>query len=239
MRALVTAWAALAIACGGGGPDAGPADAGAADAAPTDAAPLDAAPADAGPTDADPADAGAGDLGPHYLVTLDSAEALAGLGGRTGEAKYLAPVAGAPLRAPITERCYFQNMALYDYHLLFLRSFPELAGLTTSEYANLVLRRPTRIWWGGGVKYYPATPHPIEAQPGTVAWTVYHEVAGADRLGTDDVVAVHEILAGCVTFAPDRLAFLPTDPYQITFARQARADLAARGVAVVFAEELR
>lgn len=231
---VILALALTAQGCGASDtPDAGSPDAGGADASP------DAAEPDASTPDASTPDAGLGDLGPRYLVTLDSAEALAGLGGRTGEAKYLAPVDGATPRAPIVEPCYFQNMALYDYHLLFLRSFPELADLTPAEYSSLVLRRPTRIWWGGGTKYYPGTPHPLAGELGTVAWTVYHEVAGADRLTADDLVAVHEILAGCVAFAPDRLAFLPTDPFQVTSARTARADLAARGIAVVFAEDLR
>lgn len=226
----------LALACGS---TTDPADGGAGDAGSADAAALDAALEDSGLADSGAADVGPpGDAGPHFLTTLDTAEALAGLLAPGGDVKYLSPVVGAVPRPPIVEACYFQNMQLYPYHLLFLRSFPELATLGTSDYANLVLRRPTRIWWGGGVKLYPDVAHPIAGQ-GVLAWTVYHEVAGSDRLLADDVVAVHQRLAACATFAPERLAFLPTDPYQSTLAHAEQAALAARGVAVIFPEQLR
>jgi hypothetical protein len=187
---------------------------------------------------ADLPDVSGPDAGPWFMTALTSSGALAGLVGPTGDVKYLSPVAGVIPRPPITEPCYFQNMNVFDYHLRFLRSFPELATLTATEYRDLVLRRPSRIWWGGGVKYYPATSHPSAGQ-GVTAWTVYHEVAGADRLSSDDLVDVHSILSECVGFSPNRLAFLPTDPFQITFARQERAALLGRGIAVIFAEELR
>ncbi|MBI4817938.1 MAG: hypothetical protein HY791_16880 [Deltaproteobacteria bacterium] len=193
---------------------------------------------DAEQSDADLPDVSGPDAGPWFMTTLTSSGALAGLAGPTGDVKYLSPVAGVTPRPPITEPCYFQNMNVFDYHLRFLRSFTELSTLTATDYRDLVLRRPTRIWWGGGVKHYPATPHPSAGQ-GVTVWTVYHEVAGADRLSSDDLVAVHSILSECVGFSPDRLAFLPTDPFQTTFARQERAALLGRGIAVIFAEELR
>jgi pyruvate, water dikinase len=203
-----------------------------------DATPLDSTITDAEPSDAAIEDVGPSDAGPAFLNVLATSQDLASLGKQTGDVKYLAPVVGQPPMQPITEACYFQNMKLYDYHLQFLRSFPELVNIGTQEYANLVLRRPTRIWWGGGLKLYPATPHPIAGQ-GVIAWALYHEAAGADRLGTADVAAVHAILASCVTFAPELLAFLPTDPFQVSFARAERANLAAMGVAVILPEELR
>lgn len=227
---------ALPLACGAASDlvDAGGVDAGAADASSLDAAPTDSGSEDSGSSDAAPL----GDAGPHFLTTLDAPEDLAGLLAPGGDVKYLSPVVGAELRPPIVEPCYFQNMQLYPYHLLFLRSFPELATLGSNDYANLVLRRPTRIWWGGGVKLYPDVAHPIAGR-GVLAWTVYHEVAGADRLVADDVVAVHERLASCARFAPELLAFLPTDPYQSTLAHAEQAALAARGVAVIFPDQLR
>lgn len=210
---------------GDGGADTGPADLGLADAG------------EDGGADLGLADLGPVDLGPTYRTTLDSPAALEGLLGPAGDVKYLAPVVGAPVEV-LTEACYFQNMAIFPYHLLFLRSFPGLENLSNSDYVARVLRRPTRIWWGGGLKRYPATPHPQGGQ-GVIAWAVYHENAGADRLTGDDLLAVQDILESCVTFAPAELAFLPTDPFQNSFVRAERAALLARGVPVILPEELR
>ncbi|MBK6683504.1 MAG: hypothetical protein IPG45_03460 [Deltaproteobacteria bacterium] len=226
------------------GTDAGASDNGVFDADLPDAhsedAEVDAGFPDLGLVDAGSdggADLGPGDLGPAYLTTLDDPLALEGLLGPAGDVKYLAPVTGAPPEV-LTEPCYFQNMAIFPFHLLFLRSFPGLENLSNSEYVTRVLRRPTRIWWGGGLKRYPATPHPGGGQ-GVIAWAVYHENAGADRLTGDDLLAVQVILQSCVSFAPAELAFLPTDPFQNSFVRAERAALLARGVPVILPEELR
>lgn len=226
------------------GIDAGLGDGSAADGT-TEDADQDVGPADLGPADAGedggadlgPIDLGPVDLGPTYRTTLDSPEALEGLLGPAGDVKYLAPVVGAPVEV-LSEACYFQNMAIFPYHLLFLRSFPGLEGLSNSDYVARVLRRPTRIWWGGGLKRYPATPHPLGGQ-GVIAWAVYHENAGADRLNGDDLLAVQGILQSCVTFAPAELAFLPTDPFQNSFVRAERGALLTLGVPVILPEELR
>lgn len=205
-----------------------------------DVAPRDAELTDDGgqPSDAgDGGDGGPSDAGPAYLTALPTPEALDGLLGLAGDVKYLAPVVGVP-PVVLTEACYFQNMTLYPFHLLFLRSFPGLMNLSNQEYADRVLRRPTRIWWGGGLKRYPATPHP-QGGLGVIAWAVYHETAGADRLNADDLLAVQAILRSCVTFAPNELAFLPTDPFQNSFVRAERASLLAQGVPVILPEELR
>jgi hypothetical protein len=225
VRVELTLLAALltGAACGegGAGADAG-LDAGAADAAAADAE-LDAGSADAeGP-----------DAGELYLTTLDSPADLLRMQGSKTHVKYLGQVEGAPIRPPIVERCYFQNMERHEFHLLFLRAFTETATMTPDEYVALVLRRPTRIWWGGGLQRLQRV-HPISGELEVLAYTIYAETAGPSMLQRDDVVEVDQMMRQCAPYATRLLAFLPSDPFQVTFARANQTELEAAGVAVVF-----
>lgn len=224
-RAAIVA-ALLLASCGGG--NAG--DAGALDAAGLDAGPdagLDAAP-DAAVLDASGDDAG---VAPDYLTTLRSEEDYAALSLAQG-VKYLLRVEGAPPRAPLLERCYFQNTKRWEFHIEFLHSFPELATLTSQDYQALVLRPATRIWWGGGTIVLRQR-HPISGAPASLAYQIYAENGAVVGLREADIVEVDALLRACIPYAADRLAFFPGDPFQESFARSIAASLAQRGIAVL------
>jgi pyruvate, water dikinase len=194
---------------------------------------------DAGP-DAPAADGGAdADAGeaPGYLTSLASTAdlALLTLAATGGEVKYLAPVSG---RAPVPglpAACYFQNMNRYSWHLLFLRSFPELADLAHDGYLALVLRKPSRRLWAGAVKPWPTVLHPRTGAPGVMAYSIYGE---DDSVDGDAVREVDAALRACITFAPGLLVFVPETPQQAAMLMAERAALAADGVASLFPQDL-
>ncbi|MCK6546735.1 PEP/pyruvate-binding domain-containing protein [Myxococcota bacterium] len=199
--------------------------------------PIDAGAGDAGSdagTDAG-TDAGVPDA-PRFLTTLSSPDDLATLTSTIGGGvKYLARVEGRPIFEPLTERCYFQDMSRYSWHLEFLRSFPEHTALAYDAYLALVLRRASRRLWGGAVEAHAGAIHPVTSRPGVLAWVVYSEVNG---LSVDDVVAAHAQLAACIPFASALLTFVPDGTDQRAFLVRSRAELTARGVASLFPEEL-
>lgn len=199
------------------------------DAGAADGAALDATAADGG----NGPDAGTADFGELYLTRLENPADFDRLQGTKTHVKYLAPVRSATAAPPLTEPCYFQNMMAFEWHVFFLRSFPELAALTNQQYVSYVLQRPTRIWWGGGVERL-RRPHPISGAAEVLAYTIYSETNLDSRLVEADIVEVDGILRGCVPYATDLLAFEPGDPYQIQLAQQLEASLRARGIAVVF-----
>lgn len=213
-------------------PDGGlPADAApAADArAPDDAS----SPDDAGGADTGAADASASDAapGPAYLTTITSTEAFVSLSRAMG-VKYILRVEGATPRAPLLESCYFQNTARYQFHIEFLRTFPELAGLSFQDYEDLVLDPATRIWWGGAVLRVPQR-HPISGTAESLGYQIYATNGAVVGLREADIVEVDALLRACIPYAANQLAFLPGDPLQQAFARTVAASLAARGVAVL------
>jgi hypothetical protein len=165
-----------------------------------------------------------------YLTKLLTPEDLALLQGKADHVKYIGLVHGAPVQPPIVEPCYFQNMTLYPWHIIFLASFPGLEGMTTDEYAKLVLNSTTRIWWGGGVLRYEVV-HPISGEPESLAYTIYAE--GGAALSEQEIVEVDALLKSCIPYATKRLAFYPSDPAQKQLAQQSQASLAQQGVAVL------
>lgn len=234
--ALLLGLAALGPwACGeaADSPDAGQP----ADAAPqADASsPADAASADTGAADTGAADAGAADTGaapgPAYLTTLTSTEAFVSLSRAMG-VKYILRVSGATPRAPLLESCYFQNTARYQFHIEFLRTFPELSALSFQDYEDLVLDPASRIWWGGAVLRVPQR-HPISGTAESLGYQIYATNGAVVGLREADIVEVDALLRACIPYAANQLAFLPGDPLQQAFARTVAASLAARGVAVL------
>ncbi|HEY3500101.1 MAG TPA: hypothetical protein VGK73_35670, partial [Polyangiaceae bacterium] len=101
------------------------------------------------------------------LSVLESTEDYAAVSGEGAEVKYLAIVDGAePPSVFRGAECLFQNTTAYPYHLFFLRTFPEYAELSAERYTDLVLRRASRVMWGGGLKLLPGAPHPRTGTPG-------------------------------------------------------------------------
>jgi hypothetical protein len=225
-------------ACTGADVDAGfdddgglPGDAGSDGGSEEDAGNTDAGDADAGASDAGDADAGDVDAGPRFLNVLTSLSDLTAMASESGEAKYLAPVEALPRELPLVEDCYFQNMAITPWHQVFLLGFEETSSITFQEYVSWVLRRPTRKWWGGSVKLYPAAVHPITGTPPVMVYSAYAEQTAASALDVDDLVEVHARLQSCIPFASNFLAFLPTDTMQNQLVVQAAAVLADAGIA--------
>lgn len=196
-------------------------------------------PADAG--DVSDASADAGHDGgvvdpPPYRTSLASPDDLAALTSTIGGGvKYLARIEGRAIFEPLIERCYFQDMARYSWHLEFLRSFPEHAALAYDAYLALVLRRASRQLWGGAVEAHAGALHPITGRPGVLGWVVYSEPNG---LSIDDVVAAHAQLTACIPFASELLVFVPDGSDQRAFLVRSRGELTARGVPSLFPEEL-
>lgn len=203
---------------------------------PTDAA----AAADAGPSDAGTRDAGAPDGGTSttavaFLNVLRSPDDYAALHAATIEGiKYLSPIPGRNAPSALSEPVYFQNMRRYSWHLQFLQSFPSLAQLSFQAYVSMVLSAQ-RVMHGGEIRDYPAVAHPISGAIGVMAFTLYTD-PGA--ISDADVIGVHGRLQAAIPYAAARLAFRPEDASQQSYARSARARLAAAGVAVVLPEDL-
>jgi hypothetical protein len=188
--------------------------------------------------DAAEPDAGgdAGIIEDRFLNRLESPSALYGLDTamRAG-VKYLAPVDTATKSAPLTEDCYFQNMNQFTWHLQFLQSFEDLANIDFNTYLDWVLRPASRRLWGGYVKAYPNVVHPGTERLGIVVYTVYSD---AGTLRVDDVEAVDRIMKDSIPFATELLVFLPEGPDQKLLAQMSLAELARRGISVIFPEQL-
>ena len=173
-----------------------------------------------------------------YLVHLETPDDLASLSKDGAEVKYLARVAGMTPPSPLTAECYFQDMHRYDWHLEFLRSFPELADLQPAAYSALVLSRRTRSLFGGSVRPWPGAVHPRTRMQGVVAYTVYAEPL-TGSLTTADLIEVDATLERCIPFARDVLVFVPADALQKQLAMSQRPALAEADVDVLLPEDLR
>jgi hypothetical protein len=202
---------------------------------PTDAGFTDAGFTDAGFTDAGFPDAGFADAGPSidFLAVLNDTNDVDGLEGDNGAVKYLAGVEGATPRDPIGEGCAFQNTNSYAFHIDFLRAQPGGEEITFADYANFVLRRSTRLWWGGAVSWRPDDAHPLTGAPGTLLFFLYTEDTPGNRLVIDDVRAVHAELTACAPAFANRLAFVPQSTEQTQTARAIEGELEAEGIAVL------
>lgn len=188
-------------------------------------------PDDAGPSDAGTSDAGVVDDG--FLTTLDDVDDVAELAGADGTVKYLLPVAGATPQAPLFSSCAFQDTTAFPFHLPFLNSLPGGDDLTFDDYMALVLRRDTRVWWGGEVMWRPELTHPITSATGVLIYTLYTEDSPGNRMIADDVRAVHAALGACAPAFDDALAFVPSSNEQRQTATLIQAELAAEGIAVI------
>jgi pyruvate, water dikinase len=187
----------------------------------------------------DPGPGGGGDAAPpeapRFLTALASAADLASLSmGPGGEVKYLAPVDGRSPSPPLTATCYFQNMRRFSWHVGFLQSFPEYAGLSYDAYLGLVVRGSRRLW-GGAIKPWSGASHPGSGAPGVVAYTVYGESGDLDVAG---IVEVDRRLKGCAPFAADVFVFVPEGVEQQDLLLRERQRLAGQGVAALFPEDL-
>lgn len=196
------------------------------------------------PVDGDAGAAGAAWANPgvegEYLTRLGSAEAYGSLAAEGAEVKYLAVVDGRePEGVFAGAECLFQNTAKYEYHVQFLRTFPEYEELSAERYADLVLRRESRSMWGGGLRLFPATPHPVSGTDGVLAYTIYSESSAEEMLSVGDIVEVDRRLKTAARFASEFLVFTPDGGAQ-TAALQGRADeLLAAGVAMLDPSRLR
>ena len=162
---------------------------------------------------------------------LASDDDLARLADGTG-IKYLGPVAEVAPRAPVNERCLFQNMRLQEFHLPFLQTLEGGEDLSFNDYIELVLRRSTRVWWGGEVRLLSTTTHPITGTPGAFAWTLYTEDSAGNRLVVDDIRAGHALMTRCAPAFAARLAFAPGSNEQQATATAVRELLAEEDIAV-------
>ncbi|HRE89610.1 MAG TPA: PEP/pyruvate-binding domain-containing protein, partial [Myxococcota bacterium] len=189
---------------------------------------------------ADTGDAGETDVGPgeSFLNELSSADDLARLSVEGGEVKYLAPVVGKAPPEPLEARCYFQDMHLFEWHLLFLRSFPGLETLPNSAYTSMVLARGSRVLWGGSVRAYASAIHPRTGKPGVIAYTVYSE-ALPGSLTAADLVELDATLEGCIPFGRDLLVFVPGDVVQRQLVVTQAQALSEGDVDVLAPEQLR
>lgn len=188
-------------------------------------------PDDAGPGDAGPTDGGVPEDG--FRALLDQESDVAELAGADDTVKYLLPVAGAEPRAPLYSTCAFQDTTAFPYHLPFLSSLAGGEDLTFDDYIALVLRRDTRVWWGGEVLWRPDLAHPIGGVPGVLLYTLYTEDSPGNRLVIDDVRAVLAALNQCAPAFVGKLGFVPSSNEQRLTAQQIQAPLVAEGIAVI------
>jgi hypothetical protein len=171
---------------------------------------------------------------PAFVSTLTSTANVAQLADANGAVKFLMPVQGAPATTPTLDGCVFQNTVAFPFHLLFLRSLPGGESLTTTQYVERVLRRDTRAWWGGELRFDANRAHPLRDVPGVMLFALYTEDTAGNRLVIDDVRAVHAGLSSCMdaSLAP-LLAFVPTSTEQRQTSMQIASTLAAEGIAVL------
>lgn len=197
----------------------------------------DAATYDAGPPDAAPTADGAVEE-VLYLVRLESADDYAQMQAQDTKIKYLNRVDGRAPPAPLDGDCQFQNTRVFPLHLQFIRRFEELGYIDSATYTELVLLEETRVWWGGALQRWPATPHPISNQPGIITYTIYQQNTADQNLTVAHIVEADQRMKGCAPFAQDVLVFLAAGAAQEAHALTIRDELAGQGVAVLLPGEL-
>jgi hypothetical protein len=188
------------------------------------------APRDSDPPDSEP------DTGPWpppdpstYRTALPAGLDLAGLVDAGQGVKFTAPIEGREREAPIVQDGYFQDMVAWPWHLPFLQAFPELRDLDMPTYEAWVIANDTRRWWGGELRFLPATPHPAGGL-GILSFTFYAD----DSAGGTTVAHVREVrdrMATCAPWAADLLVWLPDGSPQQGFAEAEAEALAAAGLA--------
>jgi pyruvate, water dikinase len=168
---------------------------------------------------------------PDFLTRLASTADYALMQGEGGEIKYLGQVDGTTPPVPgLAHACMFQNTERYLGHITFLRSFPELASIDFDTYLAMVMKRASRVLWGGELKFYPAALHPTTGVPGILVYFIYSDPNDVDALTEDEIVAVDARLKACVPFASDLLVLVGMDDDQAARFETQRPGLQARGV---------
>jgi hypothetical protein len=174
-----------------------------------------------------------------HLVRLELAPDFASLAGKGGEVKYLGRVADGRVGAPFDASCVFQNTRRFPYHVQFLRTFPAYDSLDLEAYVALVLRRSTRLFWGGGLKSWPGITHPETGRVGIISFGIYQADEESENLGVAEIAAVDRRIKGCAPYARDLLVFVPEGLAQIAFVRANAASLRDAGVAILDPTALR
>ncbi len=173
------------------------------------------------------------ELGPPFLRTLESLASLDQLASGLPGVKWLGRVVGRDAAPPIGNGCLFQNPARWMYHLPFLLTFEETRTLTYNDYVNRVLRRSTRVWWGGELGWRAQLVHPILNTPGTLVFTFYTEDSAGNRVTLEDIREVTTLIRTHAAFAADRVAFSPNSSEQASATRALRTQLESEGIAVI------
>jgi len=176
---------------------------------------------------------------PEFLTRLASAGDYALVQGQGGEIKYLGQVDGTTPPAPdLAQACLFQNTERYPGHIPFLKRIPELANIDFTTYLAMVLKRASRVLWGGALKLYPATEHPTTGVRGILAYFIYANANDVDALTEDEIVALDARLKTCVPFASELLVLVGADDDQAARFEAQRANLEARGVRLLNPRQL-
>lgn len=177
---------------------------------------------------------------PDYLSILASPADFALMQGEGGEIKFLGQVDDAMPPAPgLAHACMFQNTERYPGHLSFLRSFPELGNVDFNTYLTMVMKRASRVLWGGSLKLYPTVRHLGTGTPGIMAYFVYSDPNDVDALTVDELAALDARLKTCAPFAAELLVLVGMDEDQAVRFEAQRAELLARGVRLANPRELR
>lgn len=171
---------------------------------------------------------------PDFVTSLASIAAFFEMLGDQGDIKLLGQVDGAVPPAPeLGSPCVFQNTLRFPGHAPFLRSFPGLGGMSFDAYLGMVMKRSSRVLWGGALQFFPAAPHPNTGVDGILGYFLYSEATEADALTDDEIVALDARIKACVPFARDLLVLLGMDHDQAARFDVQRERLAARGVSVL------
>lgn len=171
---------------------------------------------------------------PDFLERLSSIADYALVQGGGGEVKFLGGIAGKAPPAPGLDRaCLFLNTVRYPGHITFLRSLPGMSDLDFTTYLTMVMKRASRVLWGGSLKYYPGEPHPKTGAQGILAYFLYSDPNDVDALTADEIAELDARLKSCAPYASDLLALVGMDVDQAIRFEAQRASLAERGVALV------
>ncbi len=176
---------------------------------------------------------------PDLLTHLGSPADFSLLQGEGAEIKYLGHVEGTTPPVPgLAEACIFQNTERFPGHITYVRSYPELANLDFATYLAMVMKRASRVLWGGSLKLYPTARHPTTGAAGVMAYFAYADPNEVDALTVDELAALDARLKACVPFASGLLVLVGMDEDQAARFETQRAALAARGVSVLGPREL-
>lgn len=171
-----------------------------------------------------------------YRTSLPDAAAWASLSGGS-PVKYLAPTRAFGLHAPLDAPCFFQDMALYPWHLQFLRSFETFSTLDPATYESWVVRPASRRYWGGAVSMWPGATHPRTGDHGVVTFSVYSDPFDP-QLSAAQLIELASTIARAAPFAATSLAWLPEGQAQQALAAALAVELDEGGVAVIDPSDL-